>query len=532
MQLPVAVFSMISLQIMADRNAWVSFLSPSHSLPFFCAHQPLLAAATEATPNEAESGSLVLAGVLLSLVVIYFASKLGGELCARINLPPVLGELVGGVVVGISALHLLVFPEGGADVTNSLLVTFLQSTAGLSPEAAVSVFKAQSEVISVLAELGVVILLFEIGLESDLQELIRVGPQAAVVAVVGVVTPFAAGTAGLVYLFNVPTVPAIFAGAALTATSIGITAKVLAEIGRLSSTEGQIIIGAAVLDDVLGIIVLAVVASLAKTGEIAIANVIYLIISAAVFLVGAILLGRFLSPYFVTLVNEMKTRGQLLLTALIFAFILSYVAAAIQLEAILGAFAAGLVLAETDKRRELEEQVIPVADFFVPIFFVTVGAKTDLGVLNPAVPSNREGLTLAIFLIAVAIIGKVVTGLAVFGQPGINRLAIGVGMIPRGEVGLVFAGVGSASGALSEATEAAIIMMVILTTFLAPPLLRFVFQEPESDITPSEMPALDSTSRGAIAKLGATAPIAVEPTANSQESPEEVETVQEPNKGV
>jgi Kef-type K+ transport system membrane component KefB len=436
------------------------------------------------------------------------------------------------VVVGISALHLLVFPEGGADVTNSLLVSFLQSTAGLSPEAAVSVFKAQSEVISVLAELGVVILLFEIGLESDLQELIRVGPQAAVVAVVGVVTPFAAGTAGLVYLFNVPTVPAIFAGAALTATSIGITAKVLAEIGRLSSTEGQIIIGAAVLDDVLGIIVLAVVASLAKTGEIEIANVIYLIISAAVFLVGAILLGRFLSPYFVTLVNEMKTRGQLLLTALIFAFILSYVAAAIQLEAILGAFAAGLVLAETDKRRELEEQVIPVADFFVPIFFVTVGAKTDLGVLNPAVPSNREGLTLAIFLIAVAIIGKVVTGLAVFGQPGINRLAIGVGMIPRGEVGLVFAGVGSASGALSEATEAAIIMMVILTTFLAPPLLRFVFQEPESDITPSKMPVLDSTSTGAIAKLGATAPIAVEPTANSQESPEEVETLQEPKKGV
>jgi Kef-type K+ transport system membrane component KefB len=167
----------------------------------------------------------------------------------------------------------------------------------------------------------------------------------------------------------------------------------------------------------------------------------------------------------------------------------------------------------------------------VPIFFVTVGAKTDLGVLNPAVPSNREGLTLAIFLIAVAIIGKVVTGLAVFGQPGINRLAIGVGMIPRGEVGLVFAGVGSASGALSEATEAAIIMMVILTTFVAPPLLRFVFQEPESDITPSKMPVLDSPSTGAIAKLGATAPIAVEQTANTQESPEEVETVQEPNKG-
>jgi Kef-type K+ transport system membrane component KefB len=490
---------MISLQLMTDTSAWANFLAPTHSLSsFWLPHQSLIAAATEAKTDEAGSDALVLAGVLLSLVVIYFASKLGGEICARINLPPVLGELVGGVVVGVSALNLLVFPEGGADVTNSALVKFLEATAGLSPEAALSVFHSQSEVISVLAELGVVILLFEIGLESDLQELIRVGPQAAVVAVVGVVTPFAAGTAGLVYLFHIPAVPAIFAGAALTATSIGITAKVLAEIGQLSSREGQIIIGAAVLDDVLGIIVLAVVASLAKTGEIAIANVIYLIVSAGVFLVGAILLGRFLSPYFVALVNEMKTRGQLLLTALIFAFILSYIAAVIQLEAILGAFAAGLILAETDKRRELEEQVIPVADMLVPIFFVTVGAKTDLGVLNPAVPSNREGLVLAIFLIAVAIIGKVVTGLFVFGQPGVNRLAIGVGMIPRGEVGLVFAGVGSASGALSPAMEAAIIMMVILTTFVAPPLLRFVFQEPEPVATQAKDAVLEGSSTDSV----------------------------------
>jgi Kef-type K+ transport system membrane component KefB len=510
---------MISLQLMADATAWISFLVPNQALPSLFTHQSLLAAATT---NQAQSSSLVLAGVLLSLVIVYLASKVGGELCARINMPPVLGELVGGVVVGVSALHLLVFPESGADGTNSLIVSFLQATTGLSPEAAQSVFQTQSEVISVLSELGVVILLFEIGLESNLQELLRVGPQAAVVAVVGVVTPFAAGTAGLVYLFGVPTIPAIFAGAALTATSIGITAKVLAEIGRLTSTEGQIIIGAAVLDDVLGIIVLAVVASLVKTGEIAIANILYLTISAGVFLVGAILLGRALSPYFVALVNEMKTRGTLLLAALIFAFILSYIAVAIQLEAILGAFAAGLILAETDKRRELEEQVIPVADFLVPIFFVCVGAKTDLGVLNPTVPSNREGLTLAIFLIVVAILGKVVTGLTVFGQPGINRLAIGVGMIPRGEVGLVFAGVGSASGALSKATEAAIIMMVILTTFLAPPLLRFVFQESEPETTPSELPALDGSMPQAMA---------VEQTTNFQGEPKAVETAQEQNKG-
>ncbi|GAB4542187.1 MAG: cation:proton antiporter [Pleurocapsa sp.] len=446
---------------------------------------PVIAAATEvAQESDAEEGTLILAGVLLSLVVIYFASKLGGEICSRINLPPVLGELVGGVLIGVSAFRLLVFPEGGSGAEDSLIISLLQSTAGLTPEASESVFAAQSEVITLLSELGVIILLFEIGLESDLKELIRVGPLAAIVAVVGVIAPFVAGTVGLVYVFGTPIVPAIFAGAALTATSIGITAKVLAELGQLSSKEGQIIIGAAVLDDILGIVVLAVVASLVKTGEIQVTNIIYLVISAGVFLIGSIFLGRLLTPFLVGLVNEMKTRGQVLLTGLVFAFSLSYIATAIHLEGILGAFAAGLILAETEKRKELEEQVIPVADILVPIFFVCVGAKTDLSVLNPAIPSNREGLIIATFLILVAILGKVITGFTVFGQADLNKLAIGVGMIPRGEVGLVFAGVGSASGALSEATEAAIIMMVITTTFVAPPLLRLVFKETDT-ITPA-----------------------------------------------
>jgi Kef-type K+ transport system membrane component KefB len=456
----------VDLTTWAPFSASVSTISPCFNLP------PLLA-----TAPEAETAPLVLAGVLLSLVVIYLASKLVGEICARINLPPVLGELIGGVLVGVSALNLLVLPESGGEGANPLIINFLQSTAGLATESVPRVSESIGEVVSILSELGVIILLFEIGLESDLKELIRVGPQAAVVAIVGVVVPFVVGTAGLIGLFGVAAIPAVFAGAALTATSIGITAKVLAEIQRLGSKEGQIIIGAAVLDDVLGIIVLAVVASLAKTGEIVVANVIYLIVGAAVFLIGSILLGRLLSPYFVALVDRLQTRGQLILSSLIFAFILAYIGAAIQLEAILGAFAAGLVLAETEKRKELEEQVIPIADMLVPIFFVVVGAKTDVSVLNPAVPANREALVMAAFLVIVAIVGKVVTGLAVFGQPGINRLAIGIGMIPRGEVGLVFAGVGSATGVLSKPLEAAIIVMVILTTFVAPPLLRLVFQD-------------------------------------------------------
>jgi len=449
----------------------------------------LLAAAEEEAAEP--EGPIVLASVLLSLVAIYIASKIGGELCYRIQLPPVLGELIGGVVIGVSVLGVLVFPEAGATAEDSLIISFLEQTTDLNPNSADAVFEAQTEVITVLSEIGVIILLFEIGLESDLKELLEAGPQAAAVALTGVVAPFVAGTAGLYYGFGIPAIPAIFAGAALTATSIGITAKVLAELGRLNSKEGQIIIGAAVIDDVLGIIILAVVASLIKTGNIEITNILYLVISAAAFLVGTILIGRFISPFLVGMVNAMKTRGELLLTGLVFAFGLAYIATVIELEAILGAFAAGLVLGETEKRKELEEQVVPVADILVPVFFVCVGARTDLGVLNPAVPSNREGLILAAFLIVVAIIGKGIAGYTIFGRPDINKLAIGIGMVPRGEVGLVFAGVGSASGALSPATEAAIIVMVILTTFLAPPLLRFIF--PEDSETETETSKQEGT---------------------------------------
>jgi Kef-type K+ transport system membrane component KefB len=417
--------------------------------------------------------------VLLTLVVIYLASKLGAEAARRLDFPPVLGELVAGVIVGVSALHLVIFPEGDLAAADSVVMAVLQRLNDLSPDALTRIFNSESEVISVLAEIGVIILLFEIGLESDLRQLKEVGIQATVVACVGVVVPFVAGTAGLMAIFHVAAIPAIFAGAALTATSIGITSKVLAELGQLKSKEGQIIVGAAVIDDVLGIIVLAVVASLAKTGEIDVLNVIYLIISSTAFLVGAILLGGVFNKTFVSLVDQLKTRGNVVIPAFTFAFFMAFLGNAIHLEAILGAFAAGLVLDETDARSELDELIKPIADLLVPIFFVTVGARADLRVLNPAIPENRAGLLIAVFLILVAIIGKVVTGWAVFGQPGINRWAIGVGMVPRGEVGLVFAGIGSASGVIDKPLEVSIIIMVILTTFLAPPFLRVAFGSSE-----------------------------------------------------
>jgi len=431
----------------------------------------LLAVAEGAAVDE----SIVFAGVLLSLVMIYAASKVGGEISNRLGFPPVLGELIGGVIIGISALKFVVFPGVGVSAPDSLLMQFLQFTVSASPEAIGSIFREDSQVISILSELGVFILLFEIGLESNLSELLKVGTQAVVVATVGVVVPFAAGTLGLIYFFHLPVIPSVFAGAALTATSIGITSRVLAELGQLTTKEGQIILGAAVVDDVLGIIVLAVVASLAGTGQVDVKEVGLIIVSAVGFLLGVLFAGGLINQAFLSMAGIFKTRGGIIVPALVLAFILGYLGAALRLEAILGAFAAGLVLDDTDKREDLEKLLKPIADIFVPIFFVVVGAKTDLNVLNPAIPENRSGLIIASFLITVAILGKVVTGLAVFGQPGINRLAIGVGMIPRGEVGLVFAAVGNASGTLSPSLNVAVILMVIITTFLAPPLLRFIF---------------------------------------------------------
>lgn len=441
----------------------------------FVNHPLVFSSVLAEVPTE-DAAPLILAGVLLSLMVVYLASKLGGELSKLMGLPPVLGELVSGVLVGVSALHLLVFPEAGMDASSSVLMTTLQTLMGTSGETLNYVFATQGEVISVLAELGVIILLFEIGLESDLKELQKVGWQAAIVAVVGVVAPFALGTVGLMGIFHVAALPAIFAGAALTATSIGITSKVLSELGQLRSREGQIIVGAAVMDDVLGIIVLAVVASLAKTGDVSITNVAILIASASGFLLGAILIGRGFNQVFGSISDRLQTRGNLVIPALTFALALAFVAQVVHLEAILGAFAAGLVLDETDQRKELDRQIIPIADVLVPIFFVTVGARVDLSVLNPVHPENRAGLVIAAFLIVVAIIGKTITGWAVFGKEPVNRLAVGVGMIPRGEVGLVFAGIGAASGTLDRSLQAAIIAMVILTTLIAPLLLRWAFR--------------------------------------------------------
>ncbi|HEX7126437.1 MAG TPA: cation:proton antiporter [Thermodesulfobacteriota bacterium] len=379
--------------------------------------------------------------LLADLLVIFTAAKLLGYLAQRFGQPAVLGELVGGVLVGVSVLGLV---------------------------------DPRVEVLHLLAEIGVLILLFEIGLESDLDDLIKVGWQSTLVGCVGIAVPFALGYVVMSRL-GYEGVRAVFIGATLTATSIGITARVLSDLGKMDTAAAKIIIGAAVIDDILGLVILSVVQGLAQTGEVSLLGIVKTTALALGFLVVAILVGQVAAPRLLKLVRQMDVRGGLLLFAVGLAMLFAYLAHAVGSATIVGAFAAGLVLAKTDDRHPIEERVRPLADFFVPIFFVTIGAAVDVTVFDPIDPANRPVLGMAALLILCAVAGKLVSGLVVKPTEPRQRLAIGVGMIPRGEVGLVFAGVGLAAGVVSAEVYAAVVAVVIVTTFLAPPLLKLVF---------------------------------------------------------
>jgi len=398
----------------------------------------------------------------LVLALALVASKIFGELSERIKQPAVLGELLAGVVLGGSVLALVPSNPG----------------------------EPGYETFHLLGELGVAILLFEIGLETDLRDLIRVGVTSMFVGVVGVILPFFLGFIS-VFTFekfgvlsgvssSFATLVAITVGATLTATSVGITARVLSDINRLQSEEARVVLGAAVIDDVLGLIILAVVTGLIESakegrgGGISVLGVGVIALKAFGFLFAAILVGNLASRRLFDLVEKMKVRGVLLLSALSFAFILAFLAELFGLAPIVGAFAAGLILARTNQFKAIEGQLKPVADVFTPIFFIMVGAAVDVGVFNPFVPENAHILMVAAVLFIVAIVGKLGSGWAVF-RKGIKKSVIGVGMIPRGEVGLIFAQVGLTSGVFDSSLFSAITVVVILTTFICPPLLKITF---------------------------------------------------------
>ena len=429
--------------------------------------------------SEISSHDLEVAETLIGVlrfVLIFIAARTLAEILVRFELPTILGELLAGVIIGASGLHLLVPPETQVQLS----AAFTNSLGGLAhvpPEEIGLIYNESFGSLRSVSNLGLYSLLFLTGLESELDELMAVGAQAFSVAVVGVVLPFALGTFGLMALFHVDPIQAIFAGASMTATSIGITASVFGELGYLRTREGQIVIGAAVLDDILGIVILAVVVSLAAGGSLEIAPIVQLVVAAVLFVVVALVLSRKAAPAFDWMIDQLKAPGAKLVGSYLLLGASCFIATAIGLEAALGAFAAGLIASTSKHRHEIQAAVMPIVGLFATVFFVLVGAGMDLSVINPSDPEARSALVIAGFMFVVAIIGKVVAGWAVFGKQKTNHLVVGLGMLPRGEVGLIFLGLGTAANLLSPGLEAAILLMVIGTTFLAPVLLRLVLKD-------------------------------------------------------
>ena len=409
-------------------------------------------------------------------IVILFAARALAELMVRFRLPAILGELVAGVLIGISGLHLILAPELGGQL-NTFAETTIAALAHVGPEQVQEIYDHSFTNLQAVAKIGLLALLFLTGLESELDELMAVGGQAITVALTGVVLPFALGTAGLQFLFGVPLLPAIFAGAAMTATSIGITASVLGELKFLRTREGQTVIGAAVLDDILGIVILAVVVALAGGDGFSIGPILKLIAAAAVFTVVALFLSRTAAPSFDWLLDRLKAPGEVVVAAFLVLSLSCFAAQAFGLEAALGAFAGGLILSGSRHRHAIEEAVKPLVALFATFFFVLIGSGMDLSVLNPFDAANHEGLVMAGFLLAAAVVSKVAAGWSYISPGPTNRLAVGLGMMPRGEVGLIFLGLGTQTGVLGPSLEAAILLMVMGTTFLAPVLLRLVLAD-------------------------------------------------------
>lgn len=378
-----------------------------------------------------------VATFLLALIAIFLSAKLFGELAERIGQPAVLGELLGGVVVGMSGLR-LVDPH---DIT-----------------------------IRLLAELGVIFLLFLIGLETDLRKLLSVGGSAAMVASVGVLLPFAGGY-WLGDLLGLSRMVSVLLGASLTATSVGITARVLSDLGHLHDDESQVILGAAVVDDIIGLVILAIVGAFAAGENVSGYTIVRTFVVAFGFVIVAVAVGSFLAPRIIRLMDRIEIARGVLFTSVMLAFALAYAAERVGSAVIIGAFAAGLVLARTDRGEQIEREVHNLAHFFIPIFFVSVGAAVDFRTLNPFDPAARRYLLIGLALTVVGTIGKVLAGFMVV-RRRLRRFVIGVGMIPRGEVGLIFAQIGLAAGILDSGLYSAVTLMVILTTLITPLALR------------------------------------------------------------
>jgi Kef-type K+ transport system membrane component KefB len=417
-----------------------------------------------------------VAGLLLSLAVILVIAKFGGHIAARLGQPAVLGELVGGLLlgnltlVGVNALEHIKTDPG----------------------------------VDMLARLGVLLLLFQIGIDETVGQMLKVGLSSFFVATLGVIGPFALGwVIGVWLLPDASAYTHAFLAATLTATSVGITARVLKDLGRARSQEARIILGAAVIDDVQGLIILAVVtglvASAAEGQPVSYPAIAMLLLKAGAFLVGSLLLGVIFSPRLFSLASRLQAGGVLLATGLALCFFVAWLADRIGLAPIVGAFAAGLVLEDLHFRdfvnrgeRTLAELIEPITSFLMPIFFVVIGLRTDLRAF-----AHGRFLGLMVVLTVAAIAGKLLSSLGVVGR-GLDRLSIGIGMVPRGEVGLIFANIGltlSIAGRpiVDQSLFAVVVAVVMATTLLTPPALKWSFERFERRRRPTA-PRPETTS--------------------------------------
>lgn len=410
------------------------------------------------------------AKVLIYLIIILIAAKLGAELFERVKLPAVLGELVAGVILGN-----LILANNAWSFFEPLRATVLSDHSAIG--------------IDMLARLGIIILLFEVGLESSVGDMRHVGALSFFVATVGVIATFVAGY--FVSTFFVKEVPKhileispnfdlriihVFIGATLCATSVGITARVFRDIGKSQMIEARIVLGAAVVDDVFGLIILAIVSAIvasAQTGTLpSLLGIGKLTLTAIGFLFGALVVGSLLIPRLVGLAAKFRTHGLMLTTTLVICFGLASLAGLAGLAPIVGAFAGGLVLEEIHFKDfgsdiRIKDMIGPISTLLVPIFFVQIGIQVHLeSFMIPSILGISGGLIVA------AVVGKLACGL-VIGQNGVDRLTVGIGMIPRGEVELIFAGVGRSFGVFNDAVFSAIVVMVMVTTFMTPPLLKW-----------------------------------------------------------
>jgi Na+:H+ antiporter len=389
--------------------------------------------------------------ILLQLAAILVAARIGGEIATRFGAPRVIGELGAGVVLGPSVFGLI----------------------------------APNEVIRLLAEIGIIMLLFEVGLETDLGRLAQAGKQAVVLAVVGFIAPFVLGFALCSSVFELPLLVSLFVAGTLTATSIGVTLRILEDLGRSTGTEGQIVLGAAVLDDVFGVVLLAVLYEFSVTGNISLTNAAEVFLLIVVFFVLAPIIAKLLSLA-IYRYHVVSTSAGVIPTALM-ALVLAFAALARVVGApeLLGGFTAGIALsrrfflpfgialhASADFHSDVRGQMRPIIQLFTPVFFVMVGLSLDLSIVDWGSPFIW---LFSLSVLAVAIAGKIVGGLALNQNP-FARMAIGMSMVPRGEVGLIFAELGRTSGIFDHEVYAGMVLVIAYTTLLSPFWIKLYYR--------------------------------------------------------